>query len=90
MTAMNKGEIERAVLKALASVAPEADASSLDPNAILREELDLDSMDFLNFVIALHQALAIDIPERDYPKLSTLRGCIDYLVRAAAPGPAVA
>jgi acyl carrier protein len=83
MTTGNRADIERAVLRALASVAPEADTSALNPKAALREELDLDSMDYLNFIIAVHDALSVDIPERDYPKLTTLESCIDYLIAKA-------
>lgn len=47
--------------------------------AALREQLDLDSMDALNFVVALHGALGVEIPETDYPKLVTLDACVEYL-----------
>lgn len=79
-----RSEIEGTVLDALASVAPEMDASQLDARLPLREELDLDSMDFLNFVTALHSKLGIDVPERDYPKLATLDSCVDYLLAKRA------
>jgi acyl carrier protein len=70
----------RAVLKEeLANIAPEMDLQALDPAADLREALDIDSMDFLNFVIAIHHRLGIDIPELDYPKLATLGGAEAYL-----------
>jgi acyl carrier protein len=52
---------------------------------VLRDELDIDSMDFLNVVIALHERLGIEIPEGDYPKLATLAGCVEYL-HAHGPG----
>jgi acyl carrier protein len=90
-TAMNRPDVQQAVLRALASVAPEADTSTLDPRKPLREELDIDSMDFLNFVLALHASLGVDIPERDYGKLATLETCVDYLQeRLAAARTAVA
>ncbi len=76
---MTKDEIKVAVLQALKAVAPEMDEASLEPNASLRDQLDVDSMDFLNYVIGLHEALKIDIPEADYPKLSTLDGAITYV-----------
>jgi acyl carrier protein len=82
MSPTSTGAVRQAVLDALASVAPEADLGSLDPRAVLRDELDLDSMDFLNFVIALHKALGIEVPERDYGKLTTLEACVDYLTAA--------
>jgi acyl carrier protein len=55
------------------------DLTTLDPSADLREALDIDSMDFLNFVIAVHRRLGVDIPELDYPKLATLDGAVTYL-----------
>ena len=81
---MTREAIREAVVKALTSVAPEIDPASLDPNAEFRQEIDLDSMDFLNFVIALHERLGVDIPERDYPRLGTLDAIVDYV--AGAPG----
>ena len=65
----------------LGSIAPEADFAILSGSEDLREALDLDSMDFLNFVIALHERTGIDIPESDYPKLRTLDGAIAYLAQ---------
>jgi acyl carrier protein len=76
---MTPDEIHAAVLRALGSVAPEADLDHLKPDVGFREQLDIDSMDFLNFVIALHKELHVEIPERDYPKVSSLRGCTEYL-----------
>ena len=67
------------ILATLAQVAPEADPAALGPDADLRLELDLDSMDFLNFVVGIDECTGIDIPERDYPRLSTLNRCIEYL-----------
>jgi acyl carrier protein len=71
--------IREAVLKALTSVAPEIDPSSLGADEPFRQEFDLDSMDFLNFVVALHARLHVDVPEADYPKLATLNGAVEYL-----------
>jgi len=81
---MTKDEIKAAVLEALRAVAPEMDEASLDPDESLREQLDVDSMDFLNYIIGLHEALKIEIPEADYAKLSTLKGAIDYVAAHAA------
>ena len=58
---------------------PEADLTQLNPTRRLRDQLDIDSMDLLNFVIGLHKELHVEIPEADYPKLATLQGCVDYL-----------
>ena len=80
---MTTDEIRTTVLECLGSIAPEADLTRIRPTISLREQLDIDSMDFLNFVIALHQKLQLEIPERDYPKLITLNGCIDYLSAAS-------
>lgn len=63
----------------LGNIAPEADFQSLDRSADLREALDIDSMDFLNFIIAVHRRLGVDIPEIDYPKLVTIDGAMRYL-----------
>lgn len=76
---MTPDDIRAAVLSALGGVAPEADLEHLKPEVGFREQLDIDSMDFLNFVIALHKAFRIEIPEKDYPKLATLDGCVAYL-----------
>ena len=78
---MTREAIREAVVKALTSVAPEIDPSSLDPDAEFRQEIDLDSMDFLNFVIALHASLNVDVPEADYPQLATLNAAVDYLAK---------
>lgn len=76
---MTDAEIRRLVLNALAGVAPELDEASLAQNKNFREQLDIDSMDFLNYVIALHEALKIDIAETDYPRLISIDGAVSYL-----------
>lgn len=82
---MTPEEIRAILLETLGGIAPEADLSRLDPKADLREELDIDSLDFLNAVIALHEKLKVDIPERDYRRLSTLGGAIEYLLEKTTP-----
>jgi acyl carrier protein len=82
---MTREEIRLAVVKALTSVAPEIDPQMLQPDDVFRQEFDLDSMDFLNFVIGLHTTLGVDVPESDYGKLGTLNAAIDYL-EARLPG----
>jgi acyl carrier protein len=93
---VTREQIRAAVLDALASVAPETDAGEVDPAASLREQLELDSMDHLNFMIALDEALGVEIPEADYPRLQTLDQVVMYLerrlagddgARGAAPSP---
>ena len=78
---MNEQEIRRIAAEVLAGIAPEADLSTLADDADLREALDLDSMDFLNFVIGLGQRSGRDIPEADTPRLHTMRGLVTYLTR---------
>jgi len=78
------------VLDALVRVAPEIDRATVRPEVSLRDEYDLDSMDFLNFVIGLHDAFGVDIPEADYSQLATLAGCVRYLTAHAAPPPVTA
>jgi acyl carrier protein len=83
---MTREEIEQAVLKILGGIAPEADLAAVRPDADLREELDIDSMDFLNFAIRVHERLGISIPESDYPRVRTLDGCVEYLAAKLGAG----
>jgi len=76
-------DLEAKVRAALAKVAPESEGAELADDASLRDELDLDSMDFLNFVTELHALTGVDVPESDYVKLATLRGCVEYLTARA-------
>ena len=76
---MTPDEIKARVLEVLGAIAPELDPAALAPDANLREELDVDSMDFLNFVIGLHKAFGVEVPETDYRKLQTLDGCAGYI-----------
>jgi acyl carrier protein len=82
---VNEQELKDLVLRALKKIAPEADPRTIDPKQNLREQLDIDSMDFLNFLIALHEALGVDIPEADAARLSTLEAITHYLARKTAP-----
>jgi acyl carrier protein len=82
---VNADEIRAIVVDVLRNIAPELDAGNLAPDVELREQLDLDSMDFLNFAIGLDKAFGVDIPEADYRKLATLDGCVAYIaVRTGA------
>ena len=71
------------VAAALSDIAPEADLTRVAPAAPLREELDIDSMDFLKLVQRLHERVGIAIPEADYPKVLTLDGMLGYLAAKA-------
>jgi acyl carrier protein len=76
---MSAIDIRQVIQEELNNIAPEADIASVDPAADLREAIDIDSMDVLNFIIAIHRRLGIDIPEIDYPKLVTLNGAFAYI-----------
>lgn len=85
---MTREEVRALVREKLASVAPDADLDALAPDADLRESIDLDSVDFLRFVTALHAATGVSIPNADYRQICTLRGCVDYLssrISSSAP-----
>jgi len=76
---MTSDEIKDTVLRMLGEIAPELDPASIKPDVDFRDQLDLDSMDFLNFVIAVDQELHVEIPEADYPRLATLDGFVAYV-----------
>jgi len=76
---MTRDEIKAVVLRVLGQIAPEADLSQLKPDRRLRDQLDIDSIDFLRLMMELEKALKVTILDFDYPKLSTLQGCMDYL-----------
>jgi acyl carrier protein len=76
---MSPADLRQTVVDALLEVAPDVDASALDSTRAFRDQFDFDSMDTLNFAIALHRRLGVDIPEPDYPKLLSLDGAVRYL-----------
>jgi acyl carrier protein len=76
---MTREEIKRVVLRLLGEIAPEADLNHLRPDLNFRDQLDIDSMDFLNFVIALDEELHLSIPESDYAKLASLDSVVDVV-----------
>ena len=86
MSALTREHIRSAILDTLCAIAPETDPASIVPGAPLREQIDLDSMDFLNVIIRLHETLGIDIPESDYARLATLDSAVDYLARRSGAG----
>ncbi len=81
---MSNDEIRSEALRLLGNIAPEADLSALKPGVSFRDQLDIDSMDLQNFVISVYKHFGVEIPERDYPKLLTLDGCVAYLSAALA------
>jgi len=76
---MSEGGVRAAVIAVLKSVAPELEEAALDPARPLRDQIDLDSMDWLNVIVALHERFKVDIPESDYAKLVTLADVVAYL-----------
>jgi acyl carrier protein len=82
---MSGSDIRKVVQEELNNIAPEIDLAIMDPGADLREALDIDSMDFLRFITAIHHRLGLDIPELDYPKLVTLDGTIAYIEASLKP-----
>ena len=77
---MTEDEIRTAVLGVLREVAPEVDPATVDPAADLREDFGLDSMDILNLATGIYERTGVDVPERDYPLIVTLSGCMSYVV----------
>jgi len=76
---MNPAEIRAVALATLKSIAPEVEEGELRAERPLRSQVDLDSMDWLNFLLGLHEKLKVDIPEADYAKLVTLDDVVAYL-----------
>lgn len=76
---MTDRDYARLVRETLFAVAPDLDGMEIDPDETFREQFEIDSMDFLNFVTGLSKATGRDIPEADYPRLETLNGCVAYL-----------
>jgi len=78
MTNQDREQLSTLILDTLTAVAPDVDPGTLDPDVTFRDQFEIDSVDFLNFVIALEKKLERRIPETDFPKLSSLKGCLDY------------
>ena len=86
---MTNDEIKLAVVSALRRVAPEFDAAGLNSAAPIRDQADLDSMDFLHFLLEIDATLGVDIPESAYREVATLDGCVAYIA-ARNPQPKAA
>ena len=76
---MTREEIKDVILVIIADIDEEADFAQLDADAPLRDQLDLDSMDFLDIVMELRKRYKMQIPEEEYPQLATLTSCVNYL-----------
>jgi acyl carrier protein len=80
---MNQEDVRKGVLAELLRIAPELEDAEVVPGKLLREQVDLDSMDWLNFLVALHERFKVEIPEADYQKLATLDQLVAYLAAKA-------
>ena len=76
---MTDQEVKDIVIAIINDIAPDEDTSELDPAVRLRDQLDLDSMDFLDIVMELRKRYKVEVPEDDYMELSSLDGCVKYL-----------
>ena len=76
---MTRTEVEEVLLEIIADIDEEADFDALDPDKPLRDQLELDSMDFLDIVMELRKRYKLQSPEDEYPELATLNSCINYL-----------
>lgn len=76
---MTRDEIKDVVLEIIADIDEDAEMDDLNPDEPLRDQLDLDSMDFLDIVMELRKRYKLQIPEEDYPELATLTSCVNYL-----------
>ena len=76
---MTRQEIRKAVLEELSNIAPDIDIATMDDKADLQEEYDLDSMDAVNLLTAIHKRLGINIPDRDYARMRAIADLLDYL-----------
>jgi acyl carrier protein len=80
----DRASLTQSVLAVLCSIAPEVEPGDVQPAKPLRNQIDLDSMDWLNFLVALNEKLGVQIPEADYARLVTLDDVIDYLLAKQA------
>ncbi len=76
---MTNDEIKNLILEIIEDIDDEADLENLNPEEPLRDQLDLDSMDFLDIVMELRKRHQLQIPEEDYPNLASLNSCVKYL-----------
>lgn len=77
---MTEKEVRQIILDIIHDIAPDEDLSSVKPDVRLRDQLDLDSMDFLDIVMELRKRYQVEVPEDDYMELATLNGCVAYLL----------
>jgi acyl carrier protein len=80
---MTENDIRGEILSVLTTIAPEVEADDIEDDVLLRDQVDLDSMDWLNFLIGIHKRLQVDIPESDYASLRTLTDVVSYVEQHA-------
>lgn len=80
---MNNDDIKAIVLQEIGNIAPEIDPAQIDPAINFRQQVDLDSIDILNLMIAINTATGVEIPEADYPKIDTVDKCVAYIASHA-------
>lgn len=76
---MTKDEVREAILEIITDIAPDEDLGNLKGDIRIRDQIELDSMDFLDIIMELRKRYKVEVPEDDYMKLSTLDGCVEYL-----------
>ena len=76
---MTEDQVKQIVIDIIKEIAPDEDTTDIKSEVALREQMDLDSMDFLDIVMELRKQHGIEVPEEDYPKLASLQSCSDYL-----------
>ena len=81
---MNDNDIRSGIVAVIQDVAPEVEADELVTDRPLREQVDLDSMDWLNVIVGFHERFGVDIPEADYAKLTTIDAIAAYIIAARA------
>ncbi len=81
---MTEQEIRDAIMSSLHSVAPEIELDEIDPAKPIGPQMDVDSIDFLNVLMSIHEQTGVDIPERDYPKVQTVDDTVAYIAARAS------
>jgi len=76
---MTREEIKDAIYEIIGDIAPDEDLGELKEEDVIRDVIELDSMDFLDIVMELRKRYKVEVPEEDYPNLASIKGCVDYL-----------
>ena len=76
---MTRDDVRQAIVSIISDIAPDEDLSTMKDELTLRDQFDLDSMDFLDIVMELRKRFNLEVPEADYPKLASMASCVEYL-----------